>query len=512
VTDRPPIPLETLLAPIRQAGLVEAATGDLSTPVAHLAHDSRVVRPDTCFFAIPGGQADGHAFLETAAREGATVAVGERPLDEVPAGFRASIRVSSARAAMAEAAAVFYGRPADHLALLGITGTNGKTTVAYLLHDALTALGQRAGLIGTIEVRIGDRTFEATHTTPDALAVHGMLAEMVGAGCSACAMEVSSHALEQERVRGARFTAAVFTNLTHDHLDFHGSFEAYTAAKARLFAGLDEDATAVINADDPSWPFMVTDTRAAVHTYGTQARGAERAAPAGDLHVAYRIDENRLDGLRLTIDGASRAFRLAGTFNAANLAAAYTTLRALGYRQAETLDALAEARPVPGRLESITTTGDGPIAVVDYAHTPDALANVLRTVREMVPAGGSLSVVFGCGGDRDRAKRPAMGRIAAEMADRVVLTNDNPRSEPPEAILEAIAAGMPRPPDAVLPDRAAAIRHAVAEAGNYDVVVVAGKGHETYQILGDERHAFDDREVVRGALLDRQRESAARTD
>lgn len=512
MTDRPPLPLETLLAPIRQAGLVEAATGDLATPIAHLAHDSRALRPDTCFFAIPGGQADGHAFLQSAVDHGATAAVCERPLEDLPAGFRAGVRVSSSRAALAEAAAVYYGRPADQLALLGITGTNGKTTVAYLLHDALTTLGRKAGLIGTIEVRIGDRAFEATHTTPDALATHGMLAEMVGAGCDSCAMEVSSHALEQERVRGARFTAAVFTNLTHDHLDYHGSFEAYTAAKARLFASLDEDATAIVNEDDPSWPFIVKGTRAAVHTYGTQTRGAERPSPAGDHHVAYRIDENRLDGLRLTIDGASRAFRLAGAFNAANLAAAYTTLRALGFRQAEVLDALAEARPVAGRLESIRPAGDGPIAVVDYAHTPDALANVLRTVREMVPPGGSLSVVFGCGGDRDRAKRPAMGRIAAELADRVVLTNDNPRSEPPDAIVAEIVGGMPDPPEAILPDRAEAIRHAIGQAGDYDVVVVAGKGHETYQILGPERHPFDDREVVREALLERQRGSATRTD
>jgi UDP-N-acetylmuramoyl-L-alanyl-D-glutamate--2,6-diaminopimelate ligase len=505
-----PLPFEHLLAPIRQAGLLEAAAGDLQTPIGHLAHDSRLARPGTCFFALPGALADGHAFIDAAVQRGATAVVCERPPDAPLPELRAIAHVSNARAAMAEVAAVFYGRPSEALRLLGVTGTNGKTTVSYLLHEALTALGEKAGLIGTIEVRSGGGASGATHTTPDALALNDLLATMVANGCSSCAIEVSSHALDQHRVRGQRFDVAVFTNLTHDHLDYHGSVEAYRAAKAMLFASLGSESTAIVNRDDPSWPFMVENTAAKVVTFGRAASGEADTHSSTAADIVYRIDRNLATGLRLAIDGSEpRRFRLAGAFNAANLAAAYATLRAIGYGQAETLDALAEAPPVPGRLETIRPSdvgGDasGPIVVVDYAHTPDALDNVLQTVREMVPAGGALAVVFGCGGDRDRAKRPVMGRLAAELADRVILTNDNPRTENPATILAEIAGGMPSPPDGVYLDRTDAIRAAIDAAGPQDVVVIAGKGHETYQIVGTERRHFDDRETTRDLLRLRQ--------
>lgn len=505
-------PLEHLLAPIRQAGLLEATAGDLQTPIRHLAHDSRLAQPDTCFFALPGGTVDGHLFIDKAVYHGATAVICERPPEDDLPELRAIARVSDARAAMAEAAAVFFGRPSQALRLLGVTGTNGKTTTSFLLHEALTALGETAGLIGTIDVRVGQTASGATHTTPDSLALNALLAEMVEAGCTSCAIEVSSHALDQRRVRGQEFAAAVFTNLTHDHLDYHETFEAYRAAKASLFSSLPAGATAVVNRDDPSWPFMVKGTAAEVVTYGRDASGAAADPSATSADVVYRIDQNLVTGLRLAIDGADvRRFRLAGAFNAANLAAAYTTLRALGYPQSEALDALADAPPVPGRLQTLRprdagVDADGPIAVVDYAHTPDALDNVLQTVREMVPAGGTLTVVFGCGGDRDRAKRPAMGRLAAELADRVILTNDNPRTEDPAAILAEIAAGMPAPPDGVYPDRAEAIRAAIDSAGPEDVIVIAGKGHENYQIVGDERRHFDDSETTLALFRLRQRE------
>ncbi|MDX1532051.1 MAG: UDP-N-acetylmuramoyl-L-alanyl-D-glutamate--2,6-diaminopimelate ligase [Rhodothermales bacterium] len=491
-----PIPFSRLLEPLRAAGLLVDAAGDTQTPIDALAHDSRRVEPGTCFFAISGAQADGHLFLDKAVQHGATAAVCERPPEADLPGLAAVARVTDARAALAEAAGVFFGRPSQALRLAGITGTNGKTTTAFLLHHLLQSLGETAGLIGTVEVRIGAEALTATHTTPDALELNRLLRRMADAGCTACAMEVSSHALEQERVRGQRFAAAVFTNLTHEHLDYHGTFEAYRAAKAKLFDSLGADATAVVNRDDPNWDAMVGGTSARVVTYGA-------ASGAGPADVRFGILDNRLDGLRLRLDGAERRFRLAGTFNAYNLAAAYATARALGYAQPETLDALAEAPPVPGRLETIRAEG-GPIAVVDYAHTPDALENVLRTVREMKPEGGRVLCVFGCGGDRDRQKRPVMGRIAEALADRVVLTNDNPRTEGPEQILREIQGGMERPDAAaVVTDRAAAIRQAVSESAAGDVVVVAGKGHETYQVIGRDTRHFDDREVVRQAFAAR---------
>lgn len=501
MTPHDALPIRFLLAPVRDAGLLVEVTGDLETPVAHLAHDSRAARPGTCFFALRGAQADGHLFIDKAVQHGAHALVCERPPEPLPPGLAALAVVTDTRAAMAEAAAAFYGRPSHALRLVGVTGTNGKTTTTFLLHHLFEALGQKAGLIGTIEVRIGERRREATHTTPDALALGEMLREMVEAGCRACALEVSSHALEQERVRAQRFAAAVFTNLTHEHLDYHGSLEAYRAAKARLFEGLGPEAAAVVNRDDEAWSEMVKGSAARVVTFGS--------GPAAD--VRFEILENALDGLRLRLDGAVRRFRLAGGFNASNLAAAYATARALGVDRAEALDALAEAPPVPGRLETLRAE-DGTIAVVDYAHTPDALENVLRTVREMKPERAALTVVFGCGGERDRSKRPVMGRLAERLAERVVLTSDNPRGEAPEAILREIEAGMLAGPAAVLPERAEAIAWAAATAAPGDVIVVAGKGHETEQIVGRERRHFDDREEVRRAFRARTPRRDAPTD
>ena len=476
-----------------------AATGNLDTPLDHLAHDSRAVGPGGCFFALRGAAADGHLFIDKAVQHGATAVVCESPPQTALPGGVALVTVTDARAALAEAAAVFFDHPSEHLRLVGVTGTNGKTTTAFVLHHLLGALGETAGLIGTIEVRIGERTAEATHTTPDALALHALLREMADAGCTACAMEVSSHALDQQRVRGQRFAAAVFTNLTHDHLDYHGTIEAYREAKASLFAGLGAGAVAILNRDDAAWEAMAEGSAARVVTYGASGRAV--AIPEAD--VPFEIVENAPGGLRLALGGETRTYRLAGAFNAYNLAAAYAVGTALGYASGEVLDALQTAPPVPGRLETLRAE-DGTVAVVDYAHTPDALDNVLATVRDMMPEEAALACVFGCGGDRDRRKRPVMGRIAERRADRVVLTNDNPRTEDPAAILAAILGGMDEPDAAtVIPDRAEAIHRALADAAPGDVVVVAGKGHETIQIVGTEKKHFDDREVIRAAFAER---------
>ncbi len=491
-----PLPLQHLLAPLRDAGLLVTATGNLDITIDGLANDSRAVASDGCFFAIAGEQADGHLFIDKAVQHGATAVVCTSPPETTPPGLAALVTVTDVRAALAEAAGVFFDHPSRALKLVGVTGTNGKTTTAFLLHHVLTALGEKTGLIGTIEVRIGERRVEATHTTPDALALNALLREMADDGCTSCAMEVSSHALVQQRVRGQRFAAAVFTNLTHDHLDYHGSAEAYRDAKASLFAGLAEDAVAIVNRDDAAWRTMVEGSAARTVTYGVSGPG-----PAAD--IPFEVEENAPDGLRLRLDGEVRRFRLAGAFNAYNLTAAYAVGRALGHDKDDVLDALATAPPVPGRLETIRAE-DGTVAVVDYAHTPDALENVLRTVRDMMPDDATLICVFGCGGDRDRTKRPEMGEIAERLADRVILTNDNPRTENPDAILAEIRAGMAKPEAAaVVPDRAEAIRRALAEATPGDVIVIAGKGHERYQIVGTDKRHFDDREQVRQRFRDR---------
>src|SRR5690606_15949362 len=359
-----------------------------------------------------------------------------------------------------ELANAFYGAPSRRLDLLGVTGTNGKTTTAFLLYRLLTALGVKAGLVGTVENRIGERPVETAYTTPEAIELNALLRAMADAGCGACAMEVSSHGLALDRVRAQRFRAGVFTNLTQDHLDFHPSLAHYRASKKRLFDGLDASAVAVVNRDDAAWAEMVADTMAPVVTYGTDPQAG----------VRVEVLENALTGLRLRLDGQERRFRLTGGFNAYNLAAAYAVGCALGYGQGAVLDVLTEAPGVPGRFETVRSE-DGVLGVVDYAHTPDALENVLRTAREIVPAGGRLWAVFGCGGDRDQTKRPQMGRIAEGLADRVVLTNDNPRTEDPQEILGAIRGGLSRPEAAVtIPDRAEAIAHAAAHAAPGDVV------------------------------------------
>jgi UDP-N-acetylmuramoyl-L-alanyl-D-glutamate--2,6-diaminopimelate ligase len=469
----------------------------MDEPLGHLTADSRAVRPGSLFVAIRGEQADGHAFLDNAVKHGAIAVLREAaPAGSDPDGVASpqpatdsfdyvAFDVTSTRAALAEAAALLYGDPSREIALVGVTGTNGKTTTTFLLHHVFQALGHRAGLIGTVETRLGDAVRESTHTTPSPDALQALLREMVAAGCTHAAMEVSSHALHQQRVRGVRFSAGVFTNLTRDHLDYHPTFEHYARSKRRLFDGLDRDAVAITNADDETGVRMTARTKARRVTYGQ----AERA------DVRFRIAANTLAGLVLEMGGRTQRYRLVGGFNAYNLAAAFATATGLGLDGGAVLDALATAPPVPGRFEQFQTA-QGRTVVVDYAHTPDALDNVLRTMRETMPEGAALWVVFGCGGDRDAGKRPVMGQVAAQHADHVVLTSDNPRTEDPGKILADIAAGMDAPPEAQIVDRAEALAYVAQRAAPGDAVLVAGKGHEPYQILGTEKRHFDDRERV----------------
>ncbi len=459
--------------------------------VASLATDSRRAGPWTLFLAIPGERADGAEFAADAVRRGATAVVAARPL-RLPVPV---VVVPDVRAAAADLAAVFHGRPAGALRVAGITGTNGKTTTAFLLQAALEGSGRPCGLLGTVEYRVGERRLPAANTTPGPVELQELFAGMRGAGCRFVAMEVSSHALVQQRVRGVPFAVAVLTNLTGDHLDYHGTMEAYRDAKGLLFSSLPPDGTACVNAADPAAEWFAARAPGRVLRYGILPRvdvGAEelRLGPGG-LEFTLRTPDGK----------AAVRSPLLGRHNAENLLAAAAAAHALGLSPAEIAAGLALLRGVPGRLERVDDGTGGIAVVVDYAHTDDAVRRVLANLRPVTP--GRLLVLGGCGGDRDRTKRPRMARAMAELADEVLLTSDNPRSEDPRAILEEMLAGVPASLAgrvSVIPDRRAAIAEAVGRARPGDTVLLAGKGHETVQVLRDRSVPFDDREEARRAL------------
>ena len=468
---------------------VREVLGDGERPVGGLTYDSRAVKPGDCFFAVRGTQADGHAFIPAAVAAGAAAVVCEQlPAD--PAPGVTYVAVPDSAGAMADLAAAFYDYPSRELKLVGITGTNGKTTTATLLYDLVRALGYKAGLISTVVYRIEGREVEATHTTPDSIRLNALMREMADAGCEFCFMECSSHAIVQERTRGLSFAGGIFSNITHDHLDYHKTFAEYIRAKKRFFDMLPAGSFALTNLDDRNGRVMVQNTAAAVHTYSLR----------GMADFRCRIVETHLDGMLLRIDGQEVWVGLLGRFNAYNLLAVYGTAVLLGLDRSEVLRVLSTLRPVSGRFE-IVRAANGTTAVVDYAHTPDALENVLRTIEEIRTPQQQLLVVCGCGGARDRTKRPEMAQIAVQYASTAIFTSDNPRHESPEAILDEMVAGLdPGTRYLRIADRAEAIRTAVMLSHPGDVILVAGKGHETYQIIGDVKHHFDDREEVRRAF------------
>jgi len=469
--------------------------------VRDLAYDARAVTPGAAFFAVPGERADGHDFAAEAVENGATVLVVERAVEpEVP-----QLVVPSTRAAMATAADVFFGEPTRELEVAGVTGTSGKTTTAFLLSSVLEASGRSPGLLGTVESRVGGEVRPVVRTTPEAIDLQRTFREMLDAGDAACVIEVSSHALELHRTDAIAFDCAVFTNLTQDHLDFHGTFDEYRRAKRRLFellaASPKPGRTAVVNADDPAGAAMVAGLDVPVLPFGLAAGARVRA-------VEYT---SALDGIRMTVDTPRGRLTLRsaliGEHNVMNLLGAVATGLALGLAPDVIARALAGVSAVPGRFEQVRA-GQPFLVVVDYAHTPDALERVLTTARKITR--GRLGVVFGCGGDRDRGKRPIMGEIAARLADRVWVTSDNPRSEAPEAIIDEVVVGVERVAgggerSVREADRRLAIHAAVGWAGADDTVVIAGKGHETYQIIGGRTLDFDDRAVAREALGEERR-------
>ena len=478
-----------------------------AAPVTGVAYDSRSVHHGAVFVALKGLHADGTAYVRDAIARGAVAIVSE---SAAPADVQVTwLQVSDGRAALAALASEFYGRPSEQLTLVGITGTNGKTTTSYLLTAIFEAAGMKCGRIGTVGYRIGNREFEAARTTPESPELQRMLRDMVKEGCSACVMEVSSHALVLRRADSLQFAAGVFTNLTRDHLDFHGDMEEYFAAKRRLFELLPPGAVAITNADD--------------------RRGAQFAA-AASRPVTYAIDspaDVTAGPIALSLEGLQFEARtprgtlhlrssLVGRPNAYNILAAVTTAMALDVPFSAIEKGIRDLTNVPGRFQVVSGSEDEVRVVVDYAHTDDALKNLLETARPL--ATGRVITVFGCGGDRDRTKRPLMGAVAARLSDVVIVTSDNPRSENPAQIIDEIKRGIVLPPDRVgpkgtgpkapvciaIPDRREAIERAVKEARPGDLILVAGKGHEKYQVIGDRTLPFDDVAVARAALAQRR--------
>lgn len=474
--------------------------GDPSVRVSGLSYDSRTVKPGFAFIAVRGGQVDGHDFIADALARGAVALIVEDTPGDAPTpppGGAIAV-VPDTLAVMPEIARVFYDDPAARLTLAGVTGTNGKTTTALLMEAVFRAAGYRTGLIGTLEYRIAGRRLKAPHTTPQALDLHALFAEMVDDGVTHVAMEVSSHALELHRVTGCRFAAAVFTNLTQDHLDFHGTMEEYLAAKRQLFEDpqyLPEQHERVnaVNGDDPAGNMIAQHAPGQTLTYGLHSEARYRASdlafsPSGTRFVITH------PGGRTPVD-----MQLVGEFNVYNALGAFTASVGLGLTAEVVASAIGGMPPVRGRFERVSS----PLrhVLVDYAHTPDGLQRALETARKATR--GRVIVVFGCGGDRDRRKRPIMGEIASRLADAVVVTSDNPRREQPEAIIQEIVTGIPsdrRERWVVEADRATAIRLAIEQSGPDDLVLIAGKGHEDYQIIGDRTIHFDDREVAEKIL------------
>ncbi|MBM3919276.1 MAG: UDP-N-acetylmuramoyl-L-alanyl-D-glutamate--2,6-diaminopimelate ligase [Sphingomonadales bacterium] len=459
--------------------------GSPDTACGRLCIDSRQVGEGDAFVALRGTRIDGHAFIEAVLDAGATVIVAEtEPQAALPEGV-AWVRVTDSSKAAGLMAAAWYEHPSRKLKLTGVTGTNGKTTAVSLMFGLFQALGYRCGMLSTIGNRIGDQEFEATHTTPDAIRIQEMLSRMVEARCTHAFMEVSSHSAVQNRIEGLDFALALFTNITHDHLDYHGTFDKYILAKKSFFDRLGSDAVALVNADDRHAGVMVQNTAAEVQRYGL----------FHDARYRARILENSFDGMHLQIDGHDFYSPLIGSFNASNLLAAYAAGCALEEEPTRLLVELSRLGPPRGRFDYVRSDR-GITGIVDYAHSPDALEHVLETLRDIRRAGQKIITVVGCGGDRDRSKRPVMAGLAARLSDRAILTSDNPRTEDPEAILDEMMDGL-RIEERLnllrITDRTEAIRAACMLASPGDLVLVAGKGHETYQEIAGVRHPFDDR-------------------
>lgn len=479
--------LNRLLSPIEISEIV----GNDNIEITGVTADSRRVKPGTMFIAVPGVSVDGHDFIHKAQEAGASVVVCERLPEQLSTAVTYVVVPSSA-VALGFIASEWWGNPSRQLHLVGVTGTNGKTTTATLIYEMARLLGHKAGLLSTVCNYVETTPYPTDHTTPDPMTINEMLHRMVEAGCTYCAMEVSSHAAHQHRIAGLHFAGGVFTNLTRDHLDYHKTVEAYLQAKKSFFDNLPSTAFALTNADDKVGEVMLQNTSASRHTYSLRS----------EADFTGRIVEQRLDGTLLSLNGTEVETMFTGRFNAYNLTAVYGASILLGWENGEVLRAISSLVPVAGRFQAFHSP-KGFTAIVDYAHTPDAVVNVLQAIREVIGAKGEIITVVGAGGNRDKGKRPIMAKEAAARSQRVILTSDNPRFEEPEAILADMEAGLDdeaRSRTLHITDRRQAIRTAVALAGPGSVILIAGKGHEDYQEIEGVKHHFDDREEVMKAI------------
>ena len=471
----------------------ELLSGDLSVKVGQVHFDSRKVSPGDAFVAVGGTHVDGHQFIPQALEKGASVIIAERK--DINPGKAALVRIDNTESALGIVVSNYYNNPSEMLKIVGVTGTNGKTTIATLLYHLFRKLGYKAGLISTIKYYVDEDEFPATHTTPDALQIQALMARMVEAGCEFCFMEVSSHAIAQHRISGIRFEGGIFTNITHDHLDYHKTFAEYLKVKKQFFDQLPAAAFALTNGDEKNGMVMLQNTKALKKSYALKSLADFKC----------KVLERHMDGMLLNIDGADLWTHFSGIFNAYNLMAVYGAAILLGETVEEVLPRLSELRPVAGRFE-ILRSPDGKYAIVDYAHTPDALKNVLNGINEIRNGNEQLITVVGAGGDRDKTKRPEMAHEAVIQSDKVILTSDNPRSEIPEMIIRDMESGIAvheKHKVLSIVNRQEAIKTACMLAKSGDIILVAGKGHEDYQEINGVKHHFDDKEVI-GELFNAQ--------
>ena len=477
-----------LLSDILYKTRLDEIVGSTNVAISSVTFDSRKVKKDSLFIATRGTASDGHHYIELAIESGAVAIVCE----DLPETLKENItyvKVLDSSASLGYIACNFYDNPSEKLKLIGITGTNGKTTTVTLLFNLFRGLGYNVGLLSTVENKINTTIIPSTHTTPDALALNELLSKMVEAGCQYAFMEVSSHAIVQHRITGLKFTGAGFSNITHDHLDYHKTFEEYIKAKKMFFDNLQDDAFALTNKDDRNGLVMLQNTKAKKYSYGLKS--------IADFKC--RVIENHLNGLLLSIDNQEVWVKLIGSFNAYNVLVVYAIALLLKQDKVQVLTTLSNLNSVEGRFQYIKSK-NGIVAIVDYAHTPDALKNVLETIKDIRTGNEQVITLVGCGGDRDAAKRPIMAQIACEYSNKIILTSDNPRSENPEDILNQMQAGM-SPVEMKktlrISDRKEAIRTAVAFAKEGDIILIAGKGHEKYQEIAGVKHPFDDFEIVK---------------
>lgn len=466
---------------------IKRLLGKPNQEVKALAFDSRAVKTGSLFFAVKGTVVDGHEYIAQTVKSGAAVVVCETIPDEISHEVT-YVEVESSSAALGIVASNFYGNPSAQLKLVGVTGTNGKTTIATLLYQLFRGLGYGVGLVSTVQNHINETVVPATHTTPNPIALNQLLADMVDAGCEYCFMEVSSHAVVQQRIAGLTFAGGIFSNITHDHLDFHHTFDNYLKAKKEFFDGLPKNAFALTNADDKNGMVMLQNTKAHKKNYALKQMADFKA----------KIIENKFSGLHLSVDDMDVYFKMVGSFNAYNLLAAYATAILLEQDRLKVLTVLSNLHGAEGRFDYIVSK-QGIIGIVDYAHTPDAVQNVLSTIANIRKGTEQVITVIGCGGDRDRTKRPVMAQTACDWSDKVILTSDNPRTEDPQAIIAEMEQGVSptnQRKTLSITDRKEAIKTACHLAKPGDIILVAGKGHEKYQEINGVRHHFDDKEVL----------------